>query len=291
VLGVDPKSGRQLSVRLGRYGPFAQIGQREEEEPPKFASLRPGQSIHTIDMAQALELFRLPRTLGSDAEGVELTVGIGRFGPFVKRGSVYASLTKTDDPYEIDLARGVELLRLKEEAAANRIIASFDGGRIQVLRGRFGPYATNGELLASLPKTVEPESFTLADAEALLAEKGKPVKKRGPAGKKAAARKAPAKKAAADASIGATAARKAPAKKKPVKKSAAAKKAAAKKAAAKKAAATSAGPGAPAKTPAAKRKAPAKKAAKAGAGRTPAKKAAVARDTAARSTVVEPVDA
>jgi DNA topoisomerase-1 len=303
VLGVDPKSGRQLSVRLGRYGPFAQIGQREEEEPPKFASLRPGQSIHTIDMAQALELFRLPRTLGSDAEGVELTVGIGRFGPFVKRGSVYASLTKTDDPYEIDLARGLELLKLKEEAAANRIIASFDGGRIQVLRGRFGPYATNGELLASLPKTVEPESFTLADAEALLAEKGKPVKKRGPAGKKTAARKAPAKKAAVEAGSGAAAAKKAPAKKKPAKKSAAAKKAAAKKSAAKRAAATAAGATAPAGKPAAakkavaKRKAPAKKAGKpstatgsTAAGRAPAKKAA-ARGTGARATVVEPVDA
>ena len=231
VLGTDPKSGRQVSVRLGRYGPFAQIGQREEEEPPKFASLRPGQSIHTIELAEALELFRLPRSLGTDPEGTEITVGIGRFGPFVKRGSTYASLAKTDDPYEIDLARGLELLRLKEEAIANRIIASFDNGRVQILRGRFGPYATNGELLASLPKNVEPETFDLAAAEALLAEKGKPAKRRGAAAKKGATKKAAAKKAPAQSPAG-TAAKKAAVKKAPAKK--AAKKTAAKKTAAKK---------------------------------------------------------
>ncbi len=242
VLGSDPASGRQVSVRLGRYGPFAQIGQREEEEPPKFASLRPGQSIHTIELAQALELFRLPRSLGNDPEGTEITVGIGRFGPFVKRGSTYASLRKEDDPYEIDLARGLELLRLKEEAIANRTIASFDEGRVQILRGRFGPYATNGELLASLPKDAIPESWTQADAEALLAEKGKPVKKgRGGAKKgaaKKAAAKAPAKAPAKKLATKKAAAKKAPAKKaakKSTAKKAAAKKSPAKKAAAKKA--------------------------------------------------------
>lgn len=237
VLGVDPASGRQLSVRLGRYGPFAQIGVRDEEETPKFASLRPGQSIHTISAEEALQLFRLPRSLGQDAEGTEITVGIGRFGPFVKRGSVYASLRKEDDPYEIDLARGLELLRLKEEAIANRMIASFDDGRVQILRGRFGPFATNGELLASLPKDAVAENWTLADAEALLAEKGKLAKKGR--GAKKAAKKAPAKKAAAKT----PAAKKAPAKKaakKATKKAASkapAKKAAAKKTAAKKTAA------------------------------------------------------
>lgn len=197
VLGTDPKSGRQVSVRLGRYGPFAQIGVRDEDEPPTFASLRPGQSIHTIELAEALDLFRLPRLLGQDEDGEDISVGIGRFGPFVRRGKTYASLTKQDDPYEIDLARGLELLRLKEEAIANRTIASFDDGRVQILRGRFGPYATNGELLASLPKDAIPESWTQADAEALLAEKGKPAKRGRGAAKKAAAKKTPAKKAPA----------------------------------------------------------------------------------------------
>jgi DNA topoisomerase-1 len=248
VLGADPASGREVSVRLGRYGPFAQIGVRDEEQPPKFASLRPGQSIHTIELAQALDLFRLPRVLGADENGEEITVGIGRFGPFVKRGKTYASLTKTDDPYEIDLARGLELLRLKEEMVANRTIASFDEGRVQILRGRFGPYATNGELLASLPKDAIPESWTQADAEALLAEKGKPVKKRGrgAAAKKTVAKKVPTKKASTGSAVKKVATKKAPAKKaakkspakkavkKGTKKAAPAKKAAAKKSSSKK---------------------------------------------------------
>lgn len=211
VLGSDPASGRQVSVRLGRYGPFAQIGQREEEEPPKFASLRSGQSIHTIDLEQALALFRLPRSLGSDPEGQEITVGIGRFGPFVKRGTTYASLRKEDDPHEIDLARGLELLKLKEEAIANRVIASFEDGAVQILRGRFGPFATDGSVLASLPKNAEPESFSLEQARALLAEKGKPVKKRGAARKAPAARKA-AGKAGAGTATAKKAAKKAPGK-------------------------------------------------------------------------------
>ncbi len=239
VLGTDPASGRQLSVRLGRYGPFAQIGVRDEEEPPKFASLRPGQSIHTISMDEALQLFRLPRSLGNDAEGTEITVGIGRFGPFVKRGTVYASLRKEDDPYEIGLDRGLELLRLKEEAIANRIISSFDDGRIQVLRGRFGPFATDGTLLASLPRDIEPESFTLEQAEALLAEKGKPARK-GRSAKKAT------KKAAKKTAVKKAAAKKATAKKAAAKKAAsktATKKSAAKKAAARK---TTAGAAVPA---------------------------------------------
>ena len=196
VLGTDPKSGRQVSVRLGRYGPFAQIGQRDDPEPPKFASLRPGQSIHTISLEQALDLFRLPRSLGADPEGNEITVGIGRFGPFVRRGSTYASLAKTDDPYEITLERALDLLRLKEEAAANRMLASFDGGRIQILRGRFGPYVTDGEMIASLPRNAEPGDYDQAAAEALLAEKGKPARRRGAAAKKPAAGKTATKKAA-----------------------------------------------------------------------------------------------
>ncbi|MDZ3822919.1 MAG: DNA topoisomerase I [Pseudoxanthomonas sp.] len=264
VLGSDPASGRQVSVRLGRYGPFAQIGQRDEEEPPKFASLRSGQSIHTIDLEQALALFRLPRSLGNDPDGNEITVGIGRFGPFVKRGTTYASLRKEDDPHEIDLARGLELLKLKEEAIANRVIASFEDGAVQILRGRFGPFATDGSVLASLPKNAEPESFTLEQARALLAEKGKPVKKRGaarkaPAGRKAAARgagttAAGAPRKAAKKAVG-KAAKKAPAKaaKKVAKK-------AAKKAVKKAVGKTPAGAG---KSPAARagKKAAAKKAA------------------------------
>ncbi len=227
VLGVDPASGKPLSVRLGRYGPFAQIGVKEDEDKPRFASLRTGQSMHTITLEDALQLFKLPRALGVSADNEDISVGVGRFGPFVKQGTTYASLTAEDDPYTIELPRALELLRLKAEAAANRLIASFNDGKIQVLNGRYGPYITDGEKNARIPKDREPKTLTQAECEALLAAapikvkrgagrfgkgkgnttktkapkeaaaKTKPVKpSKAKAPKKAAAKKAPAKKSA-----------------------------------------------------------------------------------------------
>ena len=233
VLGTDPASGKPISVRLGRFGPMAQIGTKDDEDKPRFASLRPGQSIHTITLADALELFKLPRTLGRDGEE-EVTVAVGRFGPFAKRGSTYASLKKEDDPYTIDFDRALFLVREKEEIAANRIIKTFEGSPIQVLNGRFGPYLSDGELNGKIPKDREPASLTLEEVQQLMAETGKPARKGfgRKAVKKAAVKKAPAKKAAAPAKKAAakkTAAKKAPAKKAAVKK-AAVRKVAAKKA-------------------------------------------------------------
>ena len=224
-LGTDPKSGKPVSVRLGRYGPYAAIGStaEDEAEKPRFASLRPGQSMHTITLEEAIDLFRLPRMLG-EHNGEEVSVGIGRFGPFAKRGSTYASLKKEDDPYTIELDRAVFLIEEKEEIARNRIIKAFEGSDIQVLNGRFGPYISDGRLNGKIPKDREPASLTLEEVVQLLEETGKPA--RGRFGKKTAAKKAPAKKAAT---------KKAPAKKAAAKK-ASAKKAAAKKAPAKKAA-------------------------------------------------------
>ena len=228
-LGNDPKSGKPVSVRLGRYGPYAQIGDKDTDEKLEFASLRPGQSMHTITLEDALELFKLPRKLGQDKDE-EVSVGIGRFGPFAKRGSVYASLKKEDDPYTIDLARAVFLIEEKEEIARNRIIKEFDGSDIQVLNGRFGPYISDGKLNGKIPKDREPASLTFDEVTKLLEETGKPVRKGF--GKKAATKKAVVKKAAAPK---ADAAKKAPAKK-AVKKAAkkTAKKTATKKTAAKK---------------------------------------------------------
>ncbi len=220
-LGTDPKTGKPVSVRLGRFGPYAAIGSTAEdaEEKPKFASLRPGQSMHTISLEDALELFLMPRALGED-KGEPVSVGIGRFGPFAKRGSTYASLKKEDDPYTIDLARAVFLVEEKEEIARNRIIKEFEGSDIQVLNGRFGPYLSDGKFNGKIPKDREPASLTLAEAQQLMEETGKPVRKGF------GAKKAPAKKAAV---------KKAPAAKKAPAKKAATKKAAAKKAPAKKA--------------------------------------------------------
>jgi DNA topoisomerase-1 len=222
-LGTDPKSGKPVSVRLGRYGPYAQIGDKDTDEKLEFASLRPGQSMHTISLVDALELFKLPRKLG-ESNGEEVSVGIGRFGPFAKRGSVYASLKKEDDPHTIDFDRAVFLIEEKEEIARNRIIQEFDGSDIQVLNGRFGPYISDGKLNGKIPKDRDPKSLTFEEVTKLLEETGKPAR-RGFGAKKAAAKKAtatkkaPAKKAAKKTATKA-AAKKAPAKKAATKKAA-----------------------------------------------------------------------
>ncbi|MGX5672600.1 DNA topoisomerase I [Thermomonas fusca] len=218
VLGSDPASGRPVSARIGRFGPLVQIGTVEDEEKPRFASLKPGQSIYSITLDEALKLFEMPRKLGVDANGEEVSVGIGRFGPFAKRGSSYASLKKEDDPYVIDLARAIFLIEEKEEIARNRVIKEWPGHDVQVLNGRFGPYISDGKLNGKIPKDREPASLSLEETLKLLEETGKPARK-GFGAKKAAVKKVAAKKAAV---------KKAPAEK-------AAKKPAAKKAVAKKA--------------------------------------------------------
>jgi len=227
-LGTDPKSGKPISVRLGRYGPYAQIGDKDTDEKLQFASLRPGQSMHTITLEEALELFKLPRKLGQAENGDEVSVGVGRFGPFVKQGSTYASLKPEDDPYTIELPRALQIVQEKLELLANRVIQDFGNG-VQVLNGRYGPYITDGEKNARIPKDQDPKELTEAKCLELLA--AAPAKKGGRFGRKSAAKGAPAKKAAAKK----TATKKAAAKKAPAKKTAT-KKAAAKKATVKKAA-------------------------------------------------------
>ena len=236
-LGIDPKSGKPVNVRLGRYGPFAQIGTKEDEDKPKFASLRAGQSMHTITLEEALELFKLPRALGSSPEGEEVTVGIGRFGPFVKQGDTYASLKAEDDPYTVELQRALDLVREKREIAANRIIRDFGDG-VQVLNGRYGPYISDGTKNARIPKDREPSSLTHTECLELLAAAPVKPKRGGRFGKGAAknAESAPKKSAAKKATAEKSEKKPAATKKAPAKKAvkAAVKKAASKKAAAKK---------------------------------------------------------
>ena len=238
VLGIDPASGKEISARIGRFGPMVQIGTVDDEEKPKFASLQPGQSIYSISLEQALKLFDMPRKLG-ESNGEEVSVGVGRFGPFAKRGTVYASLKKEDDPYTIDFDRAVFLIEEKEEIARNRIIQQWDGSDIQVLNGRFGPYLSDGAMHGKIPKDRDRKTLTFDEATQMLAETGKPVRKGW--GRKAATKKAPAKKAPAKKAAKKTTAKKATKKaakktasKKTTKKTAAkkvAKKAPAKKAA------------------------------------------------------------
>ncbi len=168
-LGIDPVSGRPVSVRIGQYGPFAQLGTKDDEEKPKFAGLRPGQKMDTITLAEALKLFTLPRKLGDLPSGEHVAVGIGRFGPYVKYGHKYVSI-KTDDPYTIQFPRALELIEEKRAHDAARLIKDYGVDNMQVLNGRFGPYLTDHKRNARIPKDREPSSLTLEEAKALLAD-------------------------------------------------------------------------------------------------------------------------
>ncbi len=168
-LGKDPATGKPVTVRMGRYGPFVQIGTKDDEEKPRFAGLRPGQKMDALTLDHAMELFKLPRTLGDTAEGETIITNVGRFGPYVKYGSKYVSL-KEDDPYTITHERALEVIRLKKEADANRIITDFPADGIQVLNGRYGPYVTDGKKNAKIPKDREPKSLTLEECRALIAQ-------------------------------------------------------------------------------------------------------------------------
>src|ERR1700728_1610681 len=180
-LCADPMSGKPMSVRMGRFGPFVQIGTKDEEDKPRCAGLRPGQKMDQITHDQAMELFKLPRKLGTTASGEEITTNVGRFGPYVKYGAKYVSL-KTDDPYEITPERALEVIREKEIADANRLILDFPDAGIQVLNGRYGPYITDKARNAKIPKDKDPKALTLVECQALLAaapERGKWGRKGG----------------------------------------------------------------------------------------------------------------
>ena len=193
-LGTDPKSGKPVSVRIGRYGPFAQIGSKDDEEKPTFASLRPGQRLDKITLEEALELFKLPRDMGETPEGEEMVVAIGRFGPYVRFGKKFASLGKDDDPYTVDRERCLELVAAKKKLDAEREINIWEDEGVKVLNGRYGPYITNGKKNAKIPKDTDPKSLTLEQCQKLLDEapekKGRGRKKTTNAAKTSAATKA-----------------------------------------------------------------------------------------------------
>jgi len=180
-LGVDPVSGKPMSVRMGRFGPFVQIGTKDDVDKPRFAGLRPGQKMDAITHAEAIELFKLPRKLGTTANGEEITTNVGRFGPYVKYGAKYVSL-KVDDPYEITPERALAVIREKEIEDANRLILDFPDTGIQVLNGRYGPYITDKSRNAKIPKDKDPKSLTLEECQTLLA--AAPVRTFGKWGRK-----------------------------------------------------------------------------------------------------------
>ena len=208
-LGIDPKSGKPMTVRMGRYGPFVQIGTKDDEEKPRFAGLRPGQKMNDITQEAALELFKLPRKLGETPEGLAVSASVGRFGPYVRYGDKFVSIRGDDDPYTIQLERALELIEEKKIADANRTIRDFPDDGIQVLHGRYGPYITDKTKNARIPKDRDPLSLTLEECKELLA--AAPL--RGARGKK---KKSAAKSAVSEEASVANSA--APARKKAAKK-------------------------------------------------------------------------
>lgn len=167
-LGTDPKTGRPVSARFGRYGAMVQLGQAEDEEKPKFAGIPAGMNMDTITLEQALELFKLPRVLGHTEAGEPIEVSIGRFGPYVKVGARYVSLGK-EDPYHISLEAANQLLAADTEKRAKMTIQDFPNAGIKVLNGRFGPYVTNGKKNTKIPKDQDPHTLSLEACQQLLA--------------------------------------------------------------------------------------------------------------------------
>ena len=218
-LGTDPESGKPVSVRLGQYGAFAQIGTKDDEDKPKFAGLRPGQKINTITFDEAMHLFILPRTLGQTPEGETVTASVGRFGPYVKYDQTFVS-TKDEDPYTIDLETALRFIADKKEFEANRIIQDFPEHEIQVLNGRFGPYISSlDKKNVKVPKDREPASMTVAECIALV-EKAAFKPKKKTAKKKTAKKKTAKKKTAKKKAAKKKAAKKKTAKKKTTHKAA-----------------------------------------------------------------------
>ena len=179
LLGLDPKTGRKVYARIGRFGPIVQIGEASDEEKPLFAALKHDQRIDTITMQEALELFNMPRHLG-DFEDSEITVSIGRFGPYVRHNNKFVSIPETDDPYTIPVERCIELIKIKrtndaEKAAIAKelpkTIGTIDDKEVVVKIGRFGPYLSWNEKNYRLPKTQNPLTLSIEDAQAVVAGK------------------------------------------------------------------------------------------------------------------------
>lgn len=198
LLGMDPATGKNVYVRIGRYGPMAQIGETTDDgEKPKFAKLAKGQLLETINLNEALELFKLPREVG-EMNGLPVVASIGRFGPYISHNKAFYSLGKEDDPYTVDLERAREIIRQKEEEKEKKNIHQyeFEGKPLLVLNGRFGPYISYNKANFKIPRGTDPQKLTLAECIEIVSQqpatgKGK-FKAKTAEGEKPAAKKKPA---------------------------------------------------------------------------------------------------
>lgn len=198
LLGNDPKTGKPVYARIGRFGPMIQIGSAEDEEKPQFASLRSGQRLDQITLEEALELFKLPRTIGA-YEGDEIKANIGRFGPYLVHKKAFYSIPKTDDPMSIELDRAIEIIEAKRKAEREKVIKTFkENEEVKVLNGRYGPYFSIGKNNYKIPKGTDPAALTLEDCLKLAEEQDASGTKKSRFAKKEPAEKkeAPKKKVA-----------------------------------------------------------------------------------------------
>ena len=165
-VGIDPKSGKPILARFGRFGPMLQLGTTDDEDKPRFAPLPKGAKIETVTLEQALEMFKLPRVVGQTEDGQDIKANIGRFGPYIQVGKLFVSI-KPEDPHTITLEKARELYTAKLQAEAEKNIADFGDG-VKVLNGRFGPYITDGSKNAKIPKDTDPKAITHEQALELL---------------------------------------------------------------------------------------------------------------------------
>lgn len=177
ILGNHPESGKPVSVKIGRFGPIAQIGEANEEEKPRFASLLKGQSLETITLEEALDLFRLPITIGQ-FENDDVVIGVGKYGPYVRHNSKFFSLSKTDDPYTISMDRAIEIILAKRTEQENRNIKQFEEEpELLVLNGRYGPYISYKKKNYRIPKSRKPEELTLDECREIIEKADSRAKK------------------------------------------------------------------------------------------------------------------
>ncbi|RYY35758.1 MAG: type I DNA topoisomerase [Sphingobacteriaceae bacterium] len=179
-LGVHPESGKKISVRIGRYGPFVQVGDNDDaENKPAYASLRTGQSIETISLEEALELFKLPKKVGV-FEDKDMTVAIGKFGPYIRHNSAFYSLPKGTDPLDVNELQAIEIIEEKRKKDAEKLIKVFEeDAEVKILNGRWGPYIEFGKQNVKIPKDKDPLSLTFEEVKALAGDAGKEPKKGG----------------------------------------------------------------------------------------------------------------
>ena len=181
ILGTDPMSGKPVSVKIGRYGPIVQIGSADDEDKPRFAQMKKGQTIETITLEEALELFRLPRTLG-EFEGTEVSVGTGRFGPYIRHDKFYVSLGGVADPLTITLDEAIRMILSKRESESRKVLKSFpDNPEIEVMNGRYGAYIAYQGSNYKIPKSVDPSALTAEECQEIIR---KQIEKTGSAPKR-----------------------------------------------------------------------------------------------------------